>query len=59
MSAYREDFDETKYIPFLIKNDELLDKCNKILEKNKNNLKTEIDSEPIYNEKYLKVKIKS
>ena len=59
MSAYRKDFDETKYIPFLIKNDELLDKCNKILEKNKNNLKTEIDSEPIYNEKYLKVKIKS
>ena len=59
MSAYRKDFDETKYIPFLIKDDELLDKCNKILEKNKNNLKTEIDSEPIYNEKYLKVKIKS
>ena len=59
MSAYRKDFDETKYIPFLIKDDELLDKCNKILEKNKNNLKKEIDSEPIYTEKYLKVKIKS
>ena len=59
MSAYRKDFDETKYIPFLIKDDELLDKYNKILEKNKNNLKKEIDSEPIYTEKYLKVKIKS
>ena len=33
MSAYRRDFDETKYISFLIKNDELLEKHNEILEK--------------------------
>ena len=26
MSAYRRDFDETKYVPFLIKDDELLEK---------------------------------
>ena len=26
MSAYRRDFDETKYIPFLIKDDKLLEK---------------------------------
>ena len=33
MSAYRKDFDETKYTSFLIKDDELLKKYNKILEK--------------------------
>ena len=30
MSAYRRDFDETKYISFLIKDDKLLEKYNKI-----------------------------
>ena len=30
MNAYRRDFDETKYISFLIKNDELLAKYNEI-----------------------------
>ena len=30
MSAYRRDFDETKYMCFLIKDDELLEKNNKI-----------------------------
>ena len=39
MSAYRKDFDETKYISSLIQDDELLKKCNKIWEKVKNNLK--------------------
>ena len=59
MTAYRKDFDETKYIYFLIKDDELLEKCNKIREKVKNSLKGEFDSKPIYNENYLKAKIKS
>ena len=59
MSAYRRDFDETKYISFLIKYDELLEKYNEIWEKVKNSLKKEFDSEPVYNEKYLKAKIKS
>ena len=27
MSAYRKDFDETKYVSFLIKDDKLLEKC--------------------------------
>ena len=58
MSTYRRDFDETKYIPFLIKDDELLKKYE-ILEKVKNSLKNEFDSEPVYNEKYLKAKITS
>ena len=30
MSAYRKDFDETKYVSSLIKDDELLEKYNKI-----------------------------
>ena len=58
MSAYRKDFDESKYISFLIKDDELLEKYNEIWEKIKNSLKKEFDSEPGYNEKYLKAKIK-
>ena len=58
MSAYRRDFDETKYMPFLIKDDELLE-YNAIWENVKNSFKKEFDSEPVYNEKYLKVKIKS
>ena len=33
MSAYRKDFDETKYISFLIKDNGLLEKHNKIWEK--------------------------
>ena len=39
MSAYRRDFDETKYKSFLIKNDDLLEKHNEIWEKVKNNQK--------------------
>ena len=30
MGAYRKDFDETKHMSFLIKDDELLEKYNKI-----------------------------
>ena len=30
MSAYRRDFEETKYMSFLIKNDKLLEKYNEI-----------------------------
>ena len=47
MSGYRKDFDETKYISFLIKDDELLEKYNEILEKVKNSLKKEFHSKPI------------
>ena len=34
MSAYRRDFNETKYMSFLIKDDELLEKYNEIWGKN-------------------------
>ena len=36
MSAYRRDFDDTKYMSFLITDDELLEKYNEIWEKGKN-----------------------
>ena len=39
MSAYRRDFDETKYVSFLIKNDNLLGKYNEIWEKDKKYIK--------------------
>ena len=43
----------------MIKNDELLEKYSELLEKVKNNIKKEFDSEPVYNETYLKAKMKS
>ena len=46
-------------ISLLIKDDELLEKYNEICEKVINSLKKEFDSEPVYNEENLKVKIKS
>ena len=42
-----------------MKDDELLEKYNEIWEKVKNSLKKDFDSEPVYNEKYLKANIKS
>ena len=57
MSAYRKDFDETKDISFLIKDDKL-EKCNEICETVKNSLKKEFHSEPAYNGKYLNAEIK-
>ena len=59
MSAYRKDSDEPKCMSFLIKDDELLEKYNEIWEKVKNIIKKKIDTELLYNEKYLKTKIKS
>ena len=47
MSAYRKDFDETKYMPFLIKDDELIEKYNEIWEKVKKSTKKEFDSESV------------
>ena len=56
MSLCGKDIDETKYISCLTT---LLEKYNEIWKKVKNGLKKEFDSEPTYNEKYLKAKIKS
>ena len=59
MYAYRKDFDETKYVSLLIKDDKLLEKYNEIWEKVSNIIYKEFDSNPVYNEKYIKTKIKS
>ena len=59
MRAYRKDFDKTKYMSFLIKDSEFLEKYNEIWGKVKNSSKKEAGSEPVHNEKDLKGKIKS
>ena len=59
MSTYIRDFDETEYMSFLIKDDKLFKKYNEICEKVQNSIEKEFNSKPIYNEKYLKAKIKS
>ena len=59
MSVYKNRFNETKHANFLIKDDGLLEKFNKICSTFKNNIEKGFDSEPVYNEKYIKTKIKS
>ena len=59
MSEYRKDFDKTKYMSFLIKDNELLKTYNEICEKVSKSIKKEFDSERVYNKKYLKTKVKS
>ena len=59
MTAYRKDFNETKFISFLTKDNELLKKYNEIWEKVTNIIYKEFDGNPAYNEKYVKTKIKS
>ena len=49
----------TKWMYFLIEDDDLLEKYNTIWDKVSTDSKKELDSEPIYNESYLKTKIKS
>ena len=60
MTAHRKDFDETKYISFLIKDNELLEKYNEIWNKISCAIGIEFDSNrnPVQNEKYLRAKIK-
>ena len=55
MSRYVKSFYESKYVSFLIKNDK---KYNKIWDEVCISNKKGFDSEPDYNEKYLKTKIK-
>ena len=59
LSEYRKDFDESKCMSFLIKNEKLLEKYNEIWKKVTNIIKKEFGSKPVSNEKYLKTKIKS
>ena len=59
MTEYRKDFDETKYISFLIKDNDLLEKYDEIWKKVSNTIKRESDSYLVYIKKYLRIKIKS
>ena len=58
MSAYRNNFNETRHVSFFINYDQILERYKKIWEKVKNITKKEFDGKPVYNEKYLKAKIK-
>ena len=55
--AFKRVFDETKYMSFLIKGDELLKKYSKIWNKIRNGIKYGFVSESMYNIKHLKTKL--
>ena len=59
MGAYAKSLNEAKHMSFLIKDDELQMKENKICDKLSNNMKKEFDSKPLYNKKFLQNKIKT
>ena len=59
-SAYVKSYDgQTKWMYFLIEDDDLLEKYNTIWDKVSAHIKKEFDSKPVYNKNYLKTKIKS
>ena len=59
-SAYVRSYDgQTKWMYFLTEDDDLLKKCNNIWDKVSADIKNEFESEPVYNEEFLKTKIKS
>ena len=58
--AYVKSYDEkTKWMYFLIEDDELLEKFNTIWDKVSTDIKKELGREPVYNKNYLKIKAKS
>ena len=59
MSAYVKRYDSgaTKWMSFLIENEQLIGKYNDIWNKISNSIKTEFHSKSIYNKKSLKTKI--
>ena len=59
-STYVKSYDgQTKWMYFLIKDDDLLEKFNSIWDKVSGDIKKEFGSEPVYNKNFLKTKIKS
>ena len=50
--------DNAEAMSFLVQNEELLEKCNKIWDKVSNIMKKGFGSEPVYGNKYFKVKTK-
>ena len=58
MNGYVKYVNDSKCLNLLVHDKELLKKYNVMLEKVSNLLKKEFDSEPVYNNKYIKTKIK-
>ena len=57
MSGYIKYFENgRKNISFVIKDDDVLDKCNEIWDKIKETLNMKFHSMPVYDEKYIKTK---
>ena len=59
MNAYKRDFEKTKYMSYLIKDNESLEKYHEIWDKACNIIKKGFYSDSVYSDKYLKTKIKS
>ena len=60
MNAYAKYFDKNNKCTNLLANDkEIFEKYNKIWDKIKNLFEKKFDSEPVYNDKYVKAKINS
>ena len=59
-SAYVKSYDrQTKWMYFLIEDDDLLEKYNTIWDKVSSDIKKEFNSKPVYNKEFSKIKIKS
>ena len=59
MSGYIKYFENGgKNMSFMVKNDDVLEKYNKIWDKTKNKLNIEFHSAPVYDKKYIKNKVK-
>ena len=59
MNAYTKYFHKNnKYINLLVSDKKILEKYSKIWYKIKSLIKKELNSEPVYNDKYIKTKIK-
>ena len=59
-STYVKRYDgQTKWMYFLIEDDDLLEKYHTIWHKVSADIKKEFDNKPVYNKTYLKTKIKS
>ena len=59
MSGYIKYFENGgKNMSFMVKGDNVLDKYNKIWDKIKENLNIKFNSKPIYDQKYLKAKVR-
>ena len=59
MSEYIKHFENGgKNISFMVKNDDMLNKYNEFWNKSKKELNTEFHYMPVYDEKYLKAKVR-